>query len=80
MVMDNDDKTKTHVALTRGTMVQHYRIVEKIGAPGNWTHTLLVWMRIRVGIHDGFGSEKLRGVGLVLFFLLAQIKEIDHGR
>nr|NIR27200.1 serine/threonine protein kinase [Gammaproteobacteria bacterium] len=30
----NDDKTQTHVVLTKGTMVSHYRIVEKIGAGG----------------------------------------------
>ena len=30
----DDDKTQTHVILTRGTMVSHYRIVEKIGAGG----------------------------------------------
>ncbi len=31
---DDDDKTRTHAALTKGTMVSHYRIVEKIGAGG----------------------------------------------
>ena len=30
----DDDKTRTHVTLTSGTMVSHYRIVEKIGAGG----------------------------------------------
>ena len=30
----HDDKTQTHVVLTKGTMVAHYRIVEKIGAGG----------------------------------------------
>jgi len=30
----NDDKTHTHVVLTKGTMVSHYRIIEKIGAGG----------------------------------------------
>ena len=30
----DDDKTRTHVILTRGTMVQHYRIIEKLGAGG----------------------------------------------
>ncbi len=30
----NDDNTRTHVVLTNGTMVSHYRIVEKIGAGG----------------------------------------------
>ena len=30
----DDDKTRTHVVLTKGTMVSHYRIVEKIGAGG----------------------------------------------
>ena len=30
----NDDRTQTHVVLTKGTMVSHYRIVEKIGAGG----------------------------------------------
>ena len=30
----DDDNTRTHVALTSGTMVSHYRIIEKIGAGG----------------------------------------------
>jgi len=30
----DDDSTRTHVVLTKGTMVSHYRIVEKIGADG----------------------------------------------
>ena len=30
----DDDKTRTHIPLTSGTMVSHYRIVEKIGAGG----------------------------------------------
>jgi serine/threonine protein kinase len=30
----DDDKTRTHVTLTSGMMVSHYRIVEKIGAGG----------------------------------------------
>jgi len=30
----NDDRTHTHVVLAKGTMVSHYRIVEKIGAGG----------------------------------------------
>ena len=30
----NDDKTRTHVVLSKGTMVSDYRIVEKIGAGG----------------------------------------------
>lgn len=30
----DDDRTQTHVILTKGTMVSHYRIVEKIGAGG----------------------------------------------
>ncbi len=29
-----DDKTQTHIVLTKGTMVSHYRIIEKIGAGG----------------------------------------------
>ena len=33
MSADND-KTRTHVTLTSGTMVSHYRIIEKIGAGG----------------------------------------------
>ncbi|MGD8922020.1 MAG: protein kinase [Candidatus Zixiibacteriota bacterium] len=31
---DDKDRTRTHVVLTKGTMVQHYRILEKIGAGG----------------------------------------------
>jgi len=30
----DDDRTRTHVPLTSGTMVSHYRIIEKIGAGG----------------------------------------------
>ena len=30
----DDDKTQTHVILSKGTMVSHYRIIEKIGAGG----------------------------------------------
>jgi len=30
----DNDKTRTHVVLTKGTMVSHYRIIEKIGAGG----------------------------------------------
>ncbi len=30
----HDDRTQSFVALTKGTMVSHYRIVEKIGAGG----------------------------------------------
>ncbi len=30
----DDDKTRTHVVLTKGTMVSHYRIARKIGAGG----------------------------------------------
>ncbi|MEE9443098.1 MAG: hypothetical protein V3V99_10590 [candidate division Zixibacteria bacterium] len=29
---NNDDKTQSHIILTKGMMVGHYRIVEKIGA------------------------------------------------
>jgi len=31
---NNNDNTQIHVVLTKGTMVQHYRIIEKIGAGG----------------------------------------------
>ena len=30
----DDDKTQSHVALSKGTMVSHYRIIEKIGSGG----------------------------------------------
>jgi len=30
----HDDRTQTHIVLTKGTMVLHYRIIEKIGAGG----------------------------------------------
>ncbi len=30
----DDDKTQTNVVLTKGMLVSHYRIVEKIGAGG----------------------------------------------
>jgi len=28
----DNDKTRTHIVLNKGTMVSHYRIIEKIGA------------------------------------------------
>ncbi len=31
---NENDRTQTHTVLTKGTMVSHYRIVEKIGAGG----------------------------------------------
>ncbi len=34
MAQQDNDKTQSHIALTKGTMVSHYRIVEKIGAGG----------------------------------------------
>jgi serine/threonine protein kinase len=34
MLTPDDDKTRTHVPLTNGTVVSHYRIIEKIGAGG----------------------------------------------
>jgi len=34
MTAHDDDKTHTHITLTKGSMVSHYRIVEKIGAGG----------------------------------------------
>jgi hypothetical protein len=30
----DDDKTRTHMTLTSGTMVFHYRVIGKIGAGG----------------------------------------------
>jgi serine/threonine protein kinase/Tfp pilus assembly protein PilF len=33
-MVSDDDMTRTHVPLTGGTMVSHYRIIEKIGAGG----------------------------------------------
>ena len=30
----DDDKTQTHLVLTAGILVDHYRIIEKIGAGG----------------------------------------------
>jgi len=30
----DNDKTQTHIVLTKGTMVSHYRIIQKIGAGG----------------------------------------------
>jgi serine/threonine protein kinase/tetratricopeptide (TPR) repeat protein len=33
-MVPDDDNTRTYVALTAGTMVSHYRIIEKIGAGG----------------------------------------------
>jgi len=33
-MQSDDDKTQTHVPITSGTMILHYRIIEKIGAGG----------------------------------------------
>jgi len=30
----DDDNTRTHAVLTKGTMVAHYRIIKKIGTGG----------------------------------------------
>ena len=30
----DDDNTQTHIVLIKGTMIPHYRIIEKIGAGG----------------------------------------------
>ncbi|MFQ6008781.1 MAG: hypothetical protein ACE5K8_07520 [Candidatus Zixiibacteriota bacterium] len=32
--MNKNDNTRTHIVLTKGTMVSHYRIIKKIGAGG----------------------------------------------
>ncbi len=40
MEQDND-KTRTHIVLTKGTMVSHCRIIEKIGAG------LLLYYKVR---------------------------------
>ena len=34
LVEPDNDKTQTHVVLTKGTTVSHYRIIENIGAGG----------------------------------------------
>ena len=34
MTEEQNDNTRTHIVLTKGTMVAHYRISEKIGAGG----------------------------------------------
>ena len=34
MTEEQNDNTRTHVVLIKGTMVAHYRISEKIGAGG----------------------------------------------
>ncbi len=34
MKHQDDDNTRTHIVLTKGTMVSHYRIIEKIGVGG----------------------------------------------
>ena len=39
----DDDKTRTHVTLTAGTMVSHYRFVEAIFTSG--TGCVSTWMR-----------------------------------
>ena len=44
----DDDKTRTHVSLTKGTMVSHYRIVEKIVPLVKDT-----WVRVFDQGHDG---------------------------
>jgi len=37
----DNDNTRTHIVLTKGTMVGHYRIIEKIGAG------LLLYYKVR---------------------------------
>ena len=50
-----DDRTRTHIVLTKGTMVGHYRIVEKIGA-GDLGYSQLAGMpdisQRRTGVGD----------------------------
>jgi len=31
---EQNDRTQTHIVLTKGMMIGHYRIIEKIGAGG----------------------------------------------
>ena len=58
----NDDRTQTHVVLTKGTMVSHYRIVSKIGAGGLGDSQLAGVPDIsqrRTGVGDSYPTRKL---------------------
>jgi len=59
---NQNDNTRTHAVLTKGTMVSHYRIVEKIGA-GDLGYSQLAGMpdisQRRTGVGDSCPTRKL---------------------
>ena len=64
-----DDLTRTHIAIAAGSMIQHYRIVEKIGAGGMGEVYLAEDSRLNrkvalkfLPVHQAQDAE-LRGVG-----------------
>jgi len=71
----NDDKTRTHVTLTSGTMVSHYRIIEKIGAGGMSLRLRQCSFRCRNGEYEQVGAGRFG-----LFFPFAKAGSIPFGR